>query len=150
MFTIGIPAGVDLFTTPPGGSTFDSFGGAPIPAGFFGPGSLPFGGTIPFQGAPLGGPFGPTDTIVQRMAPASLPGPGSSATVPIEIVALSLVSATPITVNYSGGPPPEQWNVRACLSDSVPQPTGPMTITAGCAGEGGTFTSSLPVCPRLI
>jgi len=71
--------------------------------------------------------------------------------VPIELVALSLRSVQPITVTYTGGPPPEQWNVNVCLSDVVSQPTGQMTIVNGqCAGQGGTFTSSLPVCPKLI
>jgi hypothetical protein len=85
------------------------------------------------------------------MAPASLPGPGSSATVPIEIVGLSLVSVAPITVTYGGGGTPEHWSVQACLSSSAAQPPGSMTIRAdGCPGEGGTFTASLPVCPRLV
>ena len=144
-----IAPGIDLFTTPANGSTFDNFSTNPIPAGFFDPGSLPFNGTVVFGGQALGGPFGPTDTIVRRNGSVNLPGPGSSASVPIEIVALSLQSVQPITVNYSSGPA-EQWNVHVCLSDVVPQPTGPMTITAGCPNEGGTFSSRLMVCPRLI
>ena len=140
--------GIDLWTTPPGGSTRDDFSPTPIPAGFFGPGSLPFDGVVTFGGTPLGGTLSVTDTVVQRLNSCPLPGSGSSCTVPIQIVALSLQSATPITVRYISGPP-EQWTVRACLSDVVPQPIGPMVITAGCAGEGGTFSSSLPVCPKL-
>src|SRR5206468_4061374 len=127
----------DVFKTPPGGATHEDFSWMPIPAGFFDPGSEPFDGTIRYQGAPLNppSPLGPTDTIVRRPQPATLVGVGASQTVPIEIVALSLVSSAPITVNYSGGPPPEQWNVSVCLSDVVPQPSGSMTITNGqCAG----------------
>src|SRR5262249_49361917 len=143
---------IDLFTTPRGARTHVDFSWMPIPAGFFDPGSEPFGGDIRLEGAPINpsSPFGPTDTIVRRLAPVSLTGAGASATVPIELVALSLVSSQPITVNYTGGPP-EQWTVRVCLSDSVPQPTGAMTITNGsCVNEGGTFSAQLPVQPRLI
>jgi hypothetical protein len=53
-------------------------------------------------------PLGGTDTIIQRQGAAYLPTPGSSVFVPIEIVGLSLVSATPITVNYGSGPS-ETW-----------------------------------------
>ena len=143
--------GIDVFTTPPSGTSGEDFGCVPIPAGFFGPGSLPFEGTVRYQGVPLdpSSPLGPTDTLVQRLQPGTLNGPGATAQVPIEIVALSLVSAAPITVTYTGGGS-DQWNVSVCLSDVVPQPQGTMTITHGqCPGEGGTFTSSLPVCPRL-
>lgn len=148
----GVVAGSDLFVTPSGGTTFDDFSVAPIPAGFFGPGSDPFTGLIPFSGQPLApsGPLGPTDTIVRRDATAALTGPSSSATIPIEMVALSLVSLTPITVTYNGGQNPEVWNVAACLSPS-PQPIGSMhVVTSACAcAEGGTFTSTLPVLPKL-
>lgn len=49
-----IEPGLDLFTTPPGGATSQSFAEMPIPADFFGPGSEPFEGRIDFQGAPVG------------------------------------------------------------------------------------------------
>jgi hypothetical protein len=146
-----IQPGIDLFTSPNGLSS-EEFGCLPIPAGFFDPGSQPFDGTVRYGGVPLSpsSPLGPTDTIVQRQQPANLVGPGASAVVPIEIVALSLVSAQPITVNYTSGPS-EQWNIHVCLSDVVPQPVGSMTITNGqCPGLGGTFTSSLMVCPKLV
>ncbi|MBI1850173.1 MAG: thrombospondin type 3 repeat-containing protein [Planctomycetes bacterium] len=78
-----------------------------------------------------------------------MPGGGSTATIPIEIVALSLVSVQPITVNYSGAPL-EQWNIQVCLS-SFPQPVGNMTLTSDPSNfNGGTFTSNLPVLPKLI
>lgn len=146
-----INPGIDLFTTPPGGNTDQDFSCTPIPADFFFPGSQPFDGVIDFRGAPL--PFGsifPADTIVQRMAPLTLAGPGSSGTIPIQILALSLVSVNPITVTYPVAPP-ELWDVRVCLSSVATQTPGTMTITAGaCPGEGGTFTSFLPVKPLLI
>jgi len=44
-----IPAGSDNFTTVPG--PVGSFAGLDLPAGFFGPGSLPFVGQVNFEGA---------------------------------------------------------------------------------------------------
>ncbi len=146
-----VQPGIDLFTTPNGGSSED-FGCLPIPAGFFNPGSLPFTGSVNYQGQPLSpsSPLGVTDTIVQRQGTINLGGLGSSTSVPIEIVALSLQSVQPITVNYTSGPD-EHWNVHVCLSDVVPQPAGVMQVTKNnCVNEGGTFNSQLPVCPKLI
>ncbi|MFQ6093291.1 MAG: dockerin type I domain-containing protein, partial [bacterium] len=145
--------GVDLFTTPPGGATFQDFSGFPIPADFFGPGSDPFDGTIVLGGVPLNtnppGVLGPTDVIVERKEKAHLPDPcASSDVVPIEIVALSLVSSQPITVTYGGGSP-ELWDVQVCLSNQVPQPQGTMTINHEHP-DGGTFTADLPVIPRFV
>ena len=156
---VGLPGcsvapGIDLFTTPSGGATSQDFSADPIPAGFFGPGSDPFAGNIVLRGVPIApaSPLGPTDVIVQRKAAAILPNPGDATTVPIEIVALSLVSSNPITVSYNGGLTPEPWNVSVCLSSASPQPQGSMTIrTVPCAcSEGGTFSSTLPVLPKLV
>jgi hypothetical protein len=145
--------GIDVWTTPGGGTTFDDLAASPIPAGFFDPGSDPFDGRIVFRGDPLpdlgppsSPPLFPIDTIVERLAPAPMPGPS---TIPIEIVALSLVSAQPITVTYNGGQNPELWDVKACLSSVAPQPHGSMTIAGTCPG-GGTFGSTLPVVPKLV
>ena len=159
--TVGAPplrsqdvlAGIDLWTTPGGGTSYQDFSATPIPAGFFDPGSDPFNGTIVFVGNPLpnlGGPMiFPADTVVRRRADAVLPGPGSQDTVPIEIVALNLVSVQPITVTYTGGMNPELWDVRACLSAVNSQPQGMMTIHQNHP-NGGTFDSQLPVLPRLV
>lgn len=145
--------GLDLFTTPPGGTTVQSFAATPLPPGFFGPGSDPFQGTIVLGGQPIAplSPLGPTDTIVERLSPPVLPAPGSTDIVPIEIVALNLVSVNPITVTYNGGMTPEQWDVRVCLSSAAPQPTGQLELRAGPCNflEGGTFQSQLPVLPRF-
>ena len=151
--SVSINQGIDLFTTPPGGATRQDFSSMPLPPGFFDPGSDPFEGTVVFQGQPLGtqppGIFGPTDTIVQRSAGVTLPGPSN--TIPIEIVALSLVSVNPITVTYSNGTNPELWNVRVNLSSNAPQPRGSMTIKPGpCTNEGGTFSATLPVMPKFV
>jgi hypothetical protein len=146
--------GIDLFTTPAGGSTYQDFSGLPVPADFFDPGSDLFTGTVILGGDPLSpsSPLGPTDTIVRRPGVAMLPNPGDQTTIPIEIIALSLVSVQPITVTYNGGFSPEQWDVRVCLSGVAPQQQGQMTIRAhncGCP-DGGTFTSNLFVLPKLV
>jgi len=147
-----IQGGIDLFTTPAGGSTRHDFSATPIPAGFFDPGSEPFTNVVVLQGHPLAtspaGALGPTDTIVQRLASADVPD-GGCATVPIQIVALSLVSAAPITVTYGGGNS-EQWNVQVHLSSSQPQSVGSMNICRDPCRDGGTFSAVLPVKPRLI
>ncbi len=157
-----IDPGMSLYETPPGGTTyfndplppgtfdFDDNGNPCAPAGFT---SAPYTGGMILEGIPVLTDFdiSPTDTIIGRNGVANLPVPGSSATIPIEILALSLVSSQPITVNYTNGMNtiPTQWNVEVCLSDN-PQPQGTMTIVKGaCPGEGGTYTATVPVLPKL-
>ena len=146
--------GVDLWSTPCGGATVDShFTVMPLPPGFFGPGSDPFAGDVAFKGKPLSttppGILGPSDAIVERKTLAPLPAIGDSFTVPIEIIALSLTSISPITVTYNGGSNPELWDVDACLSSTQPQNIGSMIIRRGC-DAGGTFSATLPVTPKFI
>ncbi len=116
--------GIDLWQTPGGGATRQVFTPAsPIPAGLFdacgiaGRTSDPLAPTIVYAGLPLttspAGILGATDSIVRRNAAANIPSPGGSATIPIELVALSLVSTNPITVTWNGGTHPELWDVRA-------------------------------------
>jgi hypothetical protein len=147
-----VSPGIDLWWTPNNGTTSVDFSATPIPADFFDPGSDPFIGTIALKGKPLTtvppGVLGLTDTIVQRLEPALLTTCPGETTIPIEIVALSLVSSSPIVVTYSGGGSPELWNVDVCLSDS-PQAEGSMTLRHECP-EGGTFDSTLPVLPKFI
>jgi hypothetical protein len=143
-----VSAGVDLFVSQPGHSHQD-FTPNPIPPGFFAPGSLPFDGIIYFNGDPLGGPFGQVDTIVERLFPTPVLACGQDFIVPIEIVALSLVSAQPITVNFNAAPD-QLWNVRVTLSSiTMPQPQGNMTIRK-THPNGGTFSSTLYVQPKFI
>ena len=154
-----IGPGSDLFTTPAGGTAFEDFSGMPIPAGFFGPGSDPFTGVIQYHGRPLEGTPssgagtvglpGQADTIVRRPGTAFLPGCPATAFVPIEIVALNLISVKPITVTFSGGLQPTNYEVVACLSSVQLQQQGQMTIVHDNI-NGGTFNSFLPVTPRLI
>jgi hypothetical protein len=150
--------GHDLFTTDSSHTQFD-FAVHPIAADFFGPGSDPFDGGVPANSLPLPqNPFCPptlcvndhlsaTDTMIERLDLATLPAVGDSATIDIEIVALSLQSIDPITVTY-GGLNPELWDVHVCLS-SEPQQTGQMKLRRTHA-DGGNFDSELPVTPRFI
>ena len=147
--------GNDLFRTDPG-TTFQDFSGTPIPADFFDPGSDPFTGIVQFKGQPLiSSPHCPADdlsqvdTIVRRLAPASLPIVPSSDTIPIEILQLQLVSVNPITVTYNGGVNPEPWILDVTLSTSAPQAQGSMTLRH-LNPSGGTFDSTLPVTPKFI
>ncbi len=151
-----IQPGIDLWQTPPGASSHD-FGGSPIPPDFFNPGSEPFDGVVRLQGNPL--PLGldsnfgpqPYDTVVVRRLPAHFPSGVCPAetTIPIEIVALDLVSIQPITVTYGGSGFAELWDVRVCLSGLMSgQPAGTMTIRHECP-DGGTFDSVLPVVPKF-
>jgi hypothetical protein len=138
--TTFIPAGEDLFTTQTPASSYTFPLTDPIPAGFFGPGSLPFDGVVL-----LGGPAGvATDTVVRRMGSMSFGDPPLPATVPIELVSLNLVSCQPITVHYSNSST-AQWNVTVTLS---PTPLGPgqMNVVKSHT-DGGTFSSTLPVQP---
>ena len=93
-----------------GGSTFP-----PLPADFFDPGSLPFDGLVRLQGAP-----GLDAVILRRNAGGLFPDPPAPIDIPIEIIALNLVSVEPIVVTYSGGAT-EQWNVQVNLN---PRETG--------------------------
>jgi len=120
--------------------------------GFFGPGSDPFQGTVRFSGDPLGdtqpyGFFDTADTIIDRfnVDPDRCAIPGYEIDIPIEIVALNLVSIDPITVTYNGGQNPQTWNVRVNLTDFPPgSPMGTMTVTKTHC-NGGTFTATFGV-----
>ena len=107
-----ISAGSDLWVTVGGGGqTYQDFSETPIPADFFGTGSEPFSERIEFEGQSIDPSLGlSVDTVIQRMGDAVLNGPGSEATVPIELVALGLQSTQPITVMINGQE--TQWFVE--------------------------------------
>jgi len=70
-----------------------------------------------------------------------------SATVPIELVALSLVSCGPIMVTFGDGARSEPWNVSLCIWEG----RGFMTIGNTCDfNDGGTFSWGLSAAPRLL
>ncbi|MBI1826868.1 MAG: hypothetical protein HY287_15340 [Planctomycetes bacterium] len=144
----GSPPGLDYFQTVPCNgqqSISTEFVSTPIPAGFFGPGSLPFNGGILLVGSPIGP--GDTDTIIRRNGSLSFGSVPSTDSVPIEIVALSLQSAAPITVSYNNGNPNEAWNVAVGLSTASP-PAGQLTATK-THRNGGTLEARFFVQPRF-
>lgn len=140
-----IRGGLDHYRAFPG--SLHSFTPNDIPSGFFDTGSAPFVGTVILTGMPLDpANTGSADTIVRRLETARFPHPfPSSDTVPIEIVALSLRSLSPITVTYAGGRT-ESWDVRVSLTSGA-QPVGNMTITHTDNG-GGKWEATLPVLAR--
>ncbi len=151
-----VQTGDDAWQTPPPAGkskTVADFSSMPVPAGFFGPGSDPFAGMVILRGAPVQsnppGAAGTTDTIVRRLANTTPMPIGGSSTIPIQIVALNLVSCQPITVTYNGGTCSEEWNVRVTLSQVMPQVPGSMTISLKHA-DGGTYSAGLPVAPRFV
>ena len=128
-----INTGFNLFETFPGSNFFF---GAPVPNPQF----------VDFEGNPVGpfdfgsGPVftGNTDTIVERIQPADL-GAGSD-TIDIEIVALSLVSVSPVDLGFGAG----FEDIFITLNTSSPTLQSTMTIVD--AGEGqphGIFDSTL-------
>lgn len=118
---------------------------APIPMDFFDPNSDPFSGPIELCG---GNPSGP-DTIVQRHDKIGPLFPGGTDTIPVEIVALDLVSCQPITVTVPHTTIDLNWDLKVALDSSVPQSRGDMTVTRG-ESQGDTFDATLPVEVRLI
>jgi len=105
-----------------------------LPGTFF---DFPGIGVVPLEGRPIGP--GNTDTIVQRQANAILPTVGSSDTIPIEMVALSLHSVNPVNVTGSF------FDVFVHLTPST-RSIGTMTIhhefpDNGTAAPEGTFSS---------
>ena len=119
----------------------------PIPPDFFGPGSDPFVGLVPFRGIPLDpGITGTASVEVVRAADPVLPEdpPGAMATVPIELVQLELRSVEPIIVTYGGGGP-QLWDLDILLSEVTPPP-GTLTATK-THPNGGTFDAEFNVQP---
>ena len=141
-FTIGISnkawalpigLGFDLFKTPPGGAFLE----------------VPGGMMIPMMGKGIGG--SDTDTIVERKA--GLPA-GGTGDIPIELVALSLQSVTPVdmggsffdvfvTLDAVGFPDVPQ-------PDRLPPSLGMMMIMSHDDPNGGTFDSFFDVFADVI
>lgn len=145
---LAVTAGFDLFETDPQQTSFQFTDQFAIPAGFFDPGSNPFTGQVNFGGGQIGTfqgkDVGDADTIVQRTQAANVVPPfPSHATVPIEIVALNLVSVQPITVQVGGTT--QTWDVSVQLSPTRPSQGGIDITKTG--DQGGTFSSQLQVIP---
>ena len=116
-------AGTDLLETLDG--TGMIFASDPLPSDFFGPGSDPFEGQIALTGSPLAPPAGSVDTLVERQGEVAFGEPPTNPqTVPIEIVALSLVSVAPIRVTYFGGVTESFFDVSVEPSPPTAPPSG--------------------------
>ncbi len=103
----------------------------------FGLGIVPLQGDESFFGIPG------TDTIVERLAPAGVPNVGDSNTVPIELVALSLVSINPVKIDVF------DFDIHVVGgSDFEPQRIGEMTINRDDP-NGGSFLALLPINATL-
>jgi hypothetical protein len=105
-------------------------------------------GGVPFTGVPLGSfdfgggavPTGNADTIVERLAAATAPGPPPA--VPIELVALQLMSVVPVDFGLGVG----FYFVTLQSARGGPASTGTMGITFGPEGvPHGTFDSFFDV-----
>ncbi|MCP4251510.1 MAG: hypothetical protein GY778_31115 [bacterium] len=148
-----LEAGVqeDFWSTNEAASSAQDFADDPVPAGFFdfdGRACDPFADAINFIGVALDEvESGEADTVVDRDGDPLEPDAavGADGTVPIKIIALSMTSTEPITVNCDGEP--TEWNVHVGLSESD-QPEGTLTATKE-SENGGTADSVLPVLTRL-
>ena len=158
-----IPAGFDLFVSPPGHSSVNL--GPPVgnvllqgqPTGPLGHDPSPFMPLVEFDELGmlaahgvidhrLGGGLSMVDTIVERPDPASLPMIGDMTTIPIEIISLSLTSVSPIMVDFGGGP--SFFDIFVELDPMAMQSPGSMTLTR--TGENsGSMDTSLPVSYRV-
>jgi hypothetical protein len=146
---VTVPPGFAFLRTAAEGAEF-RFDVLPIPPGFFHPRSHEYTRPIRFRGSSLpavyfgGRRITHVDTVVRRFEPGRFSGPyPQTATVPIEIVGLSLQSCSPLDVAV--GSWTEQWVARVTLS-SARAPRGRMTITR-LNRVGGVFDSELNVIP---
>ena len=140
--------GFDLFETDPTRTQFHFEGLATIGPNVICPGCGGFSGRVHFGGIPLetfgGFDSGDADTIVRRGA-GSIPDDGtSSAPIGIELVALSLVSIEPISVQTAGGA--QLFDVFVDVSGARPS-TGAMVVRGN--SSGGRFDSVLEVVPTF-
>jgi len=145
-----IKEGFDIFRTTGAGKDFFK---TPIPGIVFDSGSSDFSSLIVFEGKPLinfmnitlplptsTSPENQVDTIIHRKSDAILDGIGSQVTIPIEMVALSLQSVTPIEIRNSLDEI-ELWDVVVSAPNN---PEGSMTIRLE-SNNGGTYDALVPV-----
>ena len=106
---ITVVPGLEFYQCEPGECTFEFSGPTTIPQGFFGLGSQPFVGTVAFSGQVIlsqpgcSGDIGLAHVVLGRTESADLPSPGTTDQVPIEVVGFSLLSISPIEVEFQGG-----------------------------------------------
>ena len=143
----------DSWATSLGGreETFYDFGvHGPIPAGFFGEGSDPFGDRVVLVGAPVdpNDVHGETDTQIQH-GPVIFDENGAAEVV-LEITALGLQASEPIVVSYDRGRTTEEWLMVVGLSSYHP---GAGVLTAqldGPEANSGTYDATVYVQPLFL
>lgn len=144
---VNCPIPCDAWETADG--TQHDFSTFPLPAGFFEPGSLPFGGIVKLTGVPIDATrFSTADTLVARDRDPIVSGDpiGTAGQAVITMNALRLRSTSPITVIVNGVQ--TRWDVRVGLS-AVRQTPDSLFATKTHA-NGGTYDSSLQVQPRFV
>ncbi len=125
---ITVAPGLEFYQCEPGQCTFEFSGPTTIPQGFFGPGSEPFVGTVAFTGQVIlsqpgcTGDIGVAHVILRRTESADLPFPGTTDQVPLEVVGFSLLSVSPIEVEFQGGIN-QAWRISWENSDTSPSET---------------------------
>jgi hypothetical protein len=87
------------------------------------------------------------DTIVLRNADLVLGNIGSVGTIPIELVAVSLRSVTPMEVRYGNGRVSQRFHVKAA-GPRVKGRLGTMTLTRSGVSSG-TYFSTLPLAVEI-
>ncbi|MHC4527609.1 MAG: DUF7901 domain-containing protein [Planctomycetota bacterium] len=106
-----------------------------IPADFFFPGSEPWTGRVHLEGLPAPNWCERIHMVIERTDWARMPGP---ATVPVEMVSLSLRSEEPITVTDAAGGEPRYYDVNMTVSPYVAS-NGNMVIEKTMGDTGGKF-----------
>jgi hypothetical protein len=134
-----VSGGDDGWTTPGGGQTQVNLSSFPVRRFL---GADPTSSSVSLKGRPLDqANLGSVDTLISRPNNIALSGGTGSGEIRIE--ALSLESESDVTLTDG-----RKFKLRVCLSrfDS-----GAGTITLSRANsDGGTFSSALPVLPKLI
>ncbi|MBE0663280.1 MAG: T9SS type A sorting domain-containing protein [Bacteroidales bacterium] len=120
-----------------------------LPPDFFNPGSEPFIGEIKLKGANSNGLQEPShDVLIERLSEVEFTYPyPSTATIPIEIVELQLVSTQPIQVTYGGS-----WTVDSFF-DVYYSLSSPVPGTAEITKEnlhGGSYTMEFSLHPLIL
>jgi hypothetical protein len=130
-------AGDDAFNTVAGGSTTVDV--SQFPGALSALNSPIVGGNvINLQGVSLSSSMGPSvDSIVARGAISS--GSGS-----LTLAALNMVSSSNLVLQDG-----RQYSLAVCLSDHAPS-NGSITLTSNGSGDGGTFSSTFNVIPKLV
>jgi hypothetical protein len=134
-----VSGGDDGWTTPGGGQTQVNLGSFPVRRFL---GADPVSNSVSLKGKPLDqANLGSIDTLISR--PSSITLTNGTGSGDMRIEALSLESESDVVLTDG-----RHFKLRVCLS-RFDSSTGTATLTRSNS-DGGTFSSSLPVLPKLI